>query len=158
MRSLILYCSDRIDLINSIADLKLDNKRLQEMNRALQVQMEGSEEHLREIQTENQQLKQDIKEYVVCSLTKWFIPNLHMMWSLYSSSSSLSLSLSPSLSPFLSPPCRSLPPIVPSFQANLNHLEQVEGENTELAALVEEGKRQCQQLTSSIEKQEKEVG
>ena len=58
-------CSDRIDLINSIADLKLDNKRLQEMNRALQVQMEGSEEHLREIQTENQQLKQQIKEYVI---------------------------------------------------------------------------------------------
>ena len=70
-------CSDRIDLINSIADLKLGNKRLQEMNRALQVQMEGSEEHLRELQTENQQLKQDIKEYVVSLLTKWFIPNLH---------------------------------------------------------------------------------
>ncbi|MCG8626433.1 MAG: hypothetical protein MJE68_31095 [Proteobacteria bacterium] len=66
-------------MINSIADLKLDNKRLQEMNRALQVQMEGSEEHLRELQTENQQLKQDIKEYVVSSLTKWFIPNLHNM-------------------------------------------------------------------------------
>ena len=79
MHSLVLYCSDRIDLINSIADLKLDNKRLQEMNRALQVQMEGSEEHLREIQTENQQLKQDIKEYVVYSLAKWFIHNLHMM-------------------------------------------------------------------------------
>jgi hypothetical protein len=49
-------------LINSVADLRLDNKRLQEMNRALQVQMEGSEENLREIQTENQQLKQEIKE------------------------------------------------------------------------------------------------
>ena len=71
---------------------------------------------------------------------------------------SLSLSLSLPLSHFLSPPCCSLPPIVPSFQANLNRLEQVEGENTELAALVEEGRRQCQQLTSSIEKQEKEVG
>ena len=45
-----------------------------------------------------------------------------------------------------------------SFQANLNRLEQVEVENTELAALVEEEKRQCQQLTSKIEKQEREVG
>ena len=128
------------------------------MNRALQVQMEGSEEHLRELQTENQQLKQDIKEYVVSSLTKWFIPNLHnMMWSLCSSLC-LSLSHSPSLPlSLLSPPCCSLPPIVPSFQANLNHLKQVEVENTELAALVEEGKRQCQQLAGSIDKQEKEV-
>ena len=61
----LVSCSDRIDLINSIADLKLDNKRLQEKNKALQVQMENSEEHLKEIQTENQQLKQQIKEYAI---------------------------------------------------------------------------------------------
>ena len=56
--------SERIDLINSLADLKLDNKRLQEMNKALQLQMEHSEENLKEIQSENKELKQQIKEYV----------------------------------------------------------------------------------------------
>ena len=56
--------SERIDLINSVADLKLDNKRLQDMNKALQLQMERSEENLKEIQAENEGLKQRIKQYV----------------------------------------------------------------------------------------------
>lgn len=62
--------SERIDLINSLADLKLDNKRLQEMNKALQLQMEHSEENLKEIQSENKELKQQIKEYVKTWLCK----------------------------------------------------------------------------------------
>ena len=60
----LLWYSDRIDLINSVADLKLDNKRLQDMNKALQLQMEHSEENLKEIQTENKELKCQIREYV----------------------------------------------------------------------------------------------
>ena len=60
-----MLCSERIDLINSVADLKLDNQRLQEMNKALQLQMEHSEENLKEIQAENKVLNQQIKEYVV---------------------------------------------------------------------------------------------
>ena len=55
-------CSDRIDLINSIANLKSDNKRLQENNKALQIQMDNSDEHLKEMQTNNEQLEQQIKE------------------------------------------------------------------------------------------------
>ena len=47
-----------------MADLKLDNKRLQDMNKALQLQMERSEENLKEIQAENEGLKQRIKQYV----------------------------------------------------------------------------------------------
>lgn len=61
----LLSCSDHIDLINSVADLKLDNKRLQDMNKALQLQMEHSEENLKEIQTENKELKCQIREYVI---------------------------------------------------------------------------------------------
>ena len=60
-----VLCSDRIELINSVADLKLDNKRLQERNKELQLQMEHSDENLKDIQTENRKLKQHIKEYVL---------------------------------------------------------------------------------------------
>lgn len=52
---------DRIELISSVADLKLENKRLQERNQQLQIQMEGSEENLKDIQTQNEKLKHDIK-------------------------------------------------------------------------------------------------
>ncbi len=55
------YSSDRLELMNSVADLRLENKRLSERNTALQVQMEGSEENLKQLQSQNETLKQDIK-------------------------------------------------------------------------------------------------
>ncbi len=47
--------------MNSVADLRLENKRLSERNTSLQVQMDGSEENLKQLQSQNEALKQDIK-------------------------------------------------------------------------------------------------
>ena len=47
--------------------------------------------------------------------------------------------------------------ILHSAQSNLTRLEQLEGDNTELATLVEEGRNQCQQLTEDIERLEQHV-
>lgn len=52
---------DRVELMNSVADLRLDNKRLQERNQELQLQMENSDEHFKGIQRENEQLQGRLK-------------------------------------------------------------------------------------------------
>ena len=58
---------DRVELMNSVADLRLDNKRLQERNQELQLQMENSDEHFKGIQRENEQLQGRLKKWVcVC--------------------------------------------------------------------------------------------
>ena len=54
--------SDKLELLNTVADLRLENERLNERNRALVVQMEGSEENLKELQLRN---RQDAKKYIV---------------------------------------------------------------------------------------------
>jgi len=48
--------------MTSVADLKLQNRRLHERNNALQIQMENSEENLKEIQAQNNELRHNIKE------------------------------------------------------------------------------------------------
>lgn len=63
-RFILFMHRDKIELMNSVADLKLENKRLAERNQSLKVQMEGSEENLKELQAQNEKLKKDIKKLV----------------------------------------------------------------------------------------------
>lgn len=55
--------SDRLDLLTSLQDVRLDNRRLAERERQLQASLDVSEEQLRGLQTENTSLQQQLHRF-----------------------------------------------------------------------------------------------
>ena len=53
--------SDRLDLLASLEDVRLDNRRLAERERQLQAGLEVSEEQLRGMQAENTALQSQLR-------------------------------------------------------------------------------------------------